>query len=314
MIFISFVVPIYNKEKELRRLISCFEAQTSDNFEVIYIDDGSLDHSLQILNKGLVDLKHKHKVITKKNEGVSKTRNLGIKESKGKYIFFLDADDIIIETTVEVLETKLKLDKDIIWFGFNRGELINGKVINKFNYLDKYIYKKFKVSTEALDSILSNEIKLIVSSYIIKKSKLMSECVYFNENLKNFEDILFLYEILDKKLSIDCLNIELTTYLDIENSTSKQFDFKTLDNLSELLNCLKRLKKQDHIFNEINKVLKTYVKNGKQNYNKEIKNKIFKEWNYFLTIIQKIYFLILIYNRKVIQKLVILKERKNKIG
>ena len=91
---ISVIVPVYNVEKYLELCVKSIENQTYKNLEILLIDDGSTDNSLKIA----LDCSNKYdniKVISKKNNGQGSARNVGIKESTGDYISFIDSDDII---------------------------------------------------------------------------------------------------------------------------------------------------------------------------------------------------------------------------
>ena len=91
---VSIVVPIYNVEKYIEKLICSVVAQTYSNFELILIDDGSPDESGKICDQ-YANKDPRIKIIHKDNEGVSAARNDGIKIAKGKYITFIDGDDWI---------------------------------------------------------------------------------------------------------------------------------------------------------------------------------------------------------------------------
>jgi len=86
----SIIIPLYNKEKYIKRAINSIFQQNVENFEVIIVNDGSTDNSLSVC-KTFLD--NRIKIFNRKHEGVSCTRNYGIKKAKGKYIIFLDADD-----------------------------------------------------------------------------------------------------------------------------------------------------------------------------------------------------------------------------
>ena len=103
---ISIVIPIYNASKYLEKCINSVINQTYKNLEIILVNDGSIDNSLDICND-FKDKDNRIKVISKKNEGVSKTRNIGIDKCKGKYLMFLDSDDYIDEIYVEKMYTYL---------------------------------------------------------------------------------------------------------------------------------------------------------------------------------------------------------------
>jgi glycosyltransferase involved in cell wall biosynthesis len=89
---VSIIIPVYNSEKHLQETILSAIAQTWPNKEIIIIDDGSTDNSLQIAKSFKNDI---IKVFTQENKGASAARNKGLKEAKGEFIQFLDADDTL---------------------------------------------------------------------------------------------------------------------------------------------------------------------------------------------------------------------------
>jgi len=104
---VSIIIPVYNMEKYLRETLSSILALQYPHFEVIIIDDGSTDNSLQIANEYV--LKNNNvRLLAQPNQGVSAARNTGIAQAKGKYLLPFDSDDIIcehyIDDAVRVLE------------------------------------------------------------------------------------------------------------------------------------------------------------------------------------------------------------------
>lgn len=87
----SIVIPLYNKENNIAQTVESVLNQTIVNFEILIVDDGSKDHSVEIVEKISDD---RIRLIQQINGGVSKARNRGIREAKGQYICFLDADDL----------------------------------------------------------------------------------------------------------------------------------------------------------------------------------------------------------------------------
>ena len=115
---VSIIIPIYNVEKYLRESLERVVNQTYKNLEIILLNDGSTDSSLDICN----DYKaqdNRIKVIDKVNSGQGDTRNKGIEIATGKYIYFADSDDLIdyelIETAVDGIEEK---ESDIYIFNY----------------------------------------------------------------------------------------------------------------------------------------------------------------------------------------------------
>lgn len=91
---ISIIVPVYNAEKFLGRCLESVLAQSYKNFEVICIDDGSIDNSLKILYE-LAQKDSRIKIFSQKNQGSSSARNSGLQKISGKYVCFIDSDDYL---------------------------------------------------------------------------------------------------------------------------------------------------------------------------------------------------------------------------
>ena len=100
MVKVSIIVPIYNLEKKLERCLCSLKEQTYHNLQVILIDDGSNDRSLEIC-KRFEEEDKRFQVLHHQNRGVSYTRNRGIECATGKYIMFVDGDDICLGDMVE---------------------------------------------------------------------------------------------------------------------------------------------------------------------------------------------------------------------
>lgn len=99
---VSVIIPVYNAQQQLKQCLDSLVAQTIDHkqMEVLLINDGSTDQSLEICRKYEEQYTF-FEVFSKENEGVSKTRNLGIANAHGKYIMYLDADDTISAETIK---------------------------------------------------------------------------------------------------------------------------------------------------------------------------------------------------------------------
>lgn len=146
----SIIVPVYNSEKYLDDCLNSIFKQTNQDFEVICVNDGSTDKSLDILNK----YKDEIKIINQENQGVSLARNNGVKKASGKYIIFVDSDDTIENKLLEKIDIVSKNNPDLIRFGANR--IIDDKQREikapKFNNLNgKEAFKEI-VKNEIIDS------------------------------------------------------------------------------------------------------------------------------------------------------------------
>lgn len=126
---VSIIVPIYNGEKTLTRCVKSISEQKFTEYELLLINDGSTDKSLEICRE--LEKKNKRiRIIDKENEGVSATRNFGIKEARGRYIQFIDCDDYVtndyLDCLVQIME---KEQSDLVIAGYTRHK--NGKVTKR---------------------------------------------------------------------------------------------------------------------------------------------------------------------------------------
>lgn len=116
---LSIIIPIYNSEKYLERCLNSIKNQTFKDFEVILINDASIDNSQKIINKYTADDARFISISNKENIKQGLCRNLGIEKSDSEYITFIDSDDWINEETYEKIFNSLKqTPSDIIEFNF----------------------------------------------------------------------------------------------------------------------------------------------------------------------------------------------------
>ena len=104
---VSIVVPVYNAEKYLEQCLNSIQNQTYKNFEVILVNDGSMDHSESIC-KSFVEGDSRFRYFLKSNGGASAARNFGLDHVRGDFITFIDADDWVDENHLEVLINNIK--------------------------------------------------------------------------------------------------------------------------------------------------------------------------------------------------------------
>lgn len=127
-IMVSVIVPIYNVEEYLEECLESIRNQTYTNIEVILVNDGSTDGSIEICER-FCQQDNRFKLLTQENQGLSAARNRGVKESIGEYIMFVDSDDLVKENIVEVLFFYMNSDVDIVECQITRckDELIENK-------------------------------------------------------------------------------------------------------------------------------------------------------------------------------------------
>lgn len=131
-IILSIIVPVYNAEDFLERCVtSLINQHTSFKYEIVFINDGSTDKSLSILNRFVYDYPDRCRVITQDNQGISAARNKGIEVAFGIYVSFIDNDDFVDDSYVDILLKKaIAEDADMVQCGYTRNNQ-QGKVIGK---------------------------------------------------------------------------------------------------------------------------------------------------------------------------------------
>jgi len=191
---ISIIVPVYNAEKTIGRCIKSILSQSYANIELILINDGSIDNSENIC-KHFASIDKRIRYFFQQNSGVSLARNLGLKESKGSFIMFVDSDDYIGKNYLSSFVDSLNdFDKHKINFVVGGYRIIKGHDI-----IYKYEQPCGILSSDTSYRIFTDfhiEQNAVVwgklfSSQIIKRKKMM-----FAEGIHSGEDTLFLLEYL----------------------------------------------------------------------------------------------------------------------
>ena len=132
---ISIIVPVYNREKLLEKSLESLLRQEFKDIEIICIDDGSTDGSLEKL-QAYASKDKRVKVYHKENGGVSSARNLGLKVATGKYIMFCDSDDEYFPETCKEVHKKIeKYSPDIVMFDYvdnnDKNNILFSQIIRK---------------------------------------------------------------------------------------------------------------------------------------------------------------------------------------
>lgn len=140
MVKVSAIIAAYNAEKYLVETLESIVNQTIDSYEVIVVNDGSTDSTLDILRAYEGKYAHLH-VMTKENEGPSAARNAALEKATGEFVYFLDADDIVEVNALEIMYEAAKTQKaDLVIAGydiFNQYKTIEVKDLDEILVLEK---------------------------------------------------------------------------------------------------------------------------------------------------------------------------------
>lgn len=115
---ISIIVPVYNEEKYLAQCLDSLVGQTYGDLEIICVNDGSTDGSLQVLEQ-YTERDHRVKLINRENQGVSESRNEGMGQATGEWLMFVDSDDWIDPDCCQQL-MDVASDNDLVFFSYIR--------------------------------------------------------------------------------------------------------------------------------------------------------------------------------------------------
>lgn len=171
--YFSIIVPVYNSSQYLNRCIDSILSQTYNDFELILVDDGSIDESGNICD--VYAQKDKRiRVFHQPNGGVSSARNKGIKEANGEYAIFVDSDDYILKDKLETAKIYCK----------NYPDLITGLYL----VADSDKYKQHSISIKDYEYIKN---VCVVWTSIFNTKIIKKHSILFNENTCHGEDVLF---------------------------------------------------------------------------------------------------------------------------
>ena len=184
MPYLSVIIPLYNKEKQIQRTIDSVLNQEFSDFELIIVNDGSTDRSIQIV-ENIRD--NRIRIINQPNSGVSAARNRGMNEAQGKYVFLLDADDRLLQGAFTLLQDEH--DEDIILGSFNQTNF-EGKVTRySHNLIQGRVDDPFRADCR-------KEIFLRIGNMFIKRD-FLSNKEKLREDLSLYEDEEWILRLLE---------------------------------------------------------------------------------------------------------------------
>ena len=227
---LSIIVPVYKVEKQLEQCIRSILNQSFTNFELILVDDGSPDKCGEICDE--YEKKDKRiKVIHKKNGGLSDARNAGLDIAKGKYIGFVDSDDIIHPEMYERMYNFInKYNVDIVQCKFKKFKSIED--INKLSNINNTNIEYYTSKEAIMDMIDNNKINVNTWNKLYKRE------LFENERFpkgKIHEDEFLTYKLIYKSNKVAYINEELYYYYQNDNGIMNGSNLlKRLDRIEAL--------------------------------------------------------------------------------
>jgi glycosyltransferase involved in cell wall biosynthesis len=266
---VSIIVPVYNSEETLARCINSILDQQYRNIEVILVNDGSTDNSLNICRE-FAETDSRIIVIDKENTGVSDTRNRGIAQATGKYLHFVDSDDWIAENAVKVLVDRMQeTGCDLVISGFYR--VINGKKSEKSHITGNRVMSKKEFITHMMKAP-ANFYYGVMWNKLYRTDIIRTHGITCCNELEWCEDFLFNLDYIRYAQTIATINTPTYYYVKTKGSlVEKQCTLKNIINMKiRLFESYKDLFESMEIYEEnraqVNKFLVSYAKDGGLNY------------------------------------------------
>ena len=278
MVKVSVIVPVYNMEKYLETCLSSLVKQTLKDIEIIVINDGSTDKSMDIIDYYKKKYPKLIKAYSFNNQGISLTRNYGIDIAKGKYITFIDSDDYVEITFLEEMYNKIMEDDyDICVCDYYT---VNEKEDIKEVKLEDFGSSSIKENPQLLWKINSSPWNKLYKKELFKE---------LNFEVIKYEDLLLLSKLLCSSKKIIKLNKYLNYYRIRENSETTVVDkrvFDILKILNKLNDYFKKIDMFDSYYQEIEYFniyrVMMYVVQQRYQKNKDIREEFIEDSFKFL--------------------------------
>lgn len=297
----SIIVPVYNVEKYIKKCLDSIFSQSFKDYEVIVVNDGTNDNSMEIAKKYNVT------IINQENQGLSEARNTGVKKAKGDYLIFVDSDDYIEKDLLKEINKVLDNKPDVVRYQvkdivdgkeieYQEKEFLNKngveafKSIAEYHYFEPawlyainrkyYLYNKFEFKKNTyhedfgliplviIKSKIVNSINYCGYCYVIREGSIMTSSSY-EKTIKKVEDSIIHFNYLineSKKLNID------TSYFNSFIANSLILKIVGLNNKD--YKKYKKTLKEKHVFDYLldnsfgRKIKKTIIKKSPKMYYK----------------------------------------------
>lgn len=265
---ITVIVPVYNSEKTLHRCIDSILGQTYQNFELLLINDGSIDNSGDICDE-YAKMDTRIRVFYQENKGVSAARNTGLDNAKGEWISFVDSDDwISSEYLNDLYKEAITTNADVVTCNFFEVTTNVIRICNAFDWSGKNFIDVNSINKGHFLSVVISFSFGTVWNSIISKELINMRDLRFDMNYKYGEDTLFMFQVYmyayiyrylakplyyydrtnelsatnnitrqyyENRLSIICREFDLLKETGYINDTHKSLSFEILDRCCQLI-------------------------------------------------------------------------------
>lgn len=241
---ISIIIPVYNVERYLNECLDSVCAQSFKDLEIICVNDGSTDNSLEILND-YGDNDNRIKIITQENNGLGHARNTGLRYATGEYVLFIDSDDLLTSNCLDELYVNaVSNDSDLVIFNFFRfNEYANSQtpsglfLDNMFGDVDynNFTFTYNDIKQHVMDEYFAVWFKLYKKEFLDKFNISFQEGIAYEDVL--FQIKCFLYADRMSFLPEFIYNYRTSNSNSITSDNSKIWDIvEVADSVEDFLN------------------------------------------------------------------------------
>lgn len=216
MPLISVILPVYCVEEYILSSLQSLNNQKNKNFEVIIVDDGTPDKSIEIADEFLKTTDLQYLIVHQDNGGVSAARNNGIHYAKGKWIMCMDPDDMLHPDTFNMIEHIIETEKKINVIGINF-KFVHNEIVED-TFLKYGNYQKLSKKKVTRDFLL-RKIRIISPGLLIRKEYIEKYNLAYEVGVRFSEDQLYIWKILSYLDQFVFINEPLYLYLVRSNST-----------------------------------------------------------------------------------------------
>ena len=245
----SIIIPVYNVENYIKKCLDSVFAQTEKDYEVIVVNDGTKDNSMDIVKNYDV------KIVNQKNQGLSEARNTGLKNAKGEYILFLDSDDYIEKNLLKELNKSIKNKPDLVRFQIREVFDTYKKDYNELSFTNKS-------GPEAFSIICNYHFVENAWAYLYKKSYLEENNFTFKKGTIH-EDFGLVPLVIMKSSKVNSISYIGYNYVQREGSIMSQKNYeKTKKKVDDFYNHYLFLIKEIDKTELDSKVFKSFISNS----------------------------------------------------
>ncbi|MFL2145237.1 glycosyltransferase family 2 protein [Desemzia sp. FAM 24101] len=193
---VSIIIPVYNAQSYLRDTIDCISRQTYRSYEFLFVDDGSNDNTINIIEKAR-ETNNKIKLFHRERlpKGAPTCRNIGLDNSQGKYVIFIDADDLFSDTFLEKRVMYMEKNSNCDYAIFRGSNYVMTK--DNKHYIGGKTWGE-AISRDILSDFLSTNYPFSIWNNIYVKEKIKK--IYWDEKISVYQDFDYALSIIFEKL------------------------------------------------------------------------------------------------------------------